>query len=622
MKKFFFSLFSILLLSIECFAEYKFTATVNSNTVTLGDQLQVTFTLNSTGGKNFQPPSFKGFTVLAGPSRSMSTQIINGQISSTMSFIYILLADTEGTFTIEPAKITVEGTTLVSNPITIKVIKGDEKQQQQQSQSSGQGAEKTLSQQADEIIRNNLFIRLFVDKTQVYLGETIVATYKIYVHPELNIVNINVPKMPSFNGFWTQDFGIKDLKFTTEVINGVPYKVADLKQVVLIPQQKGTLTIDPMEIEFVVRLLVRQQQQKKRYRDPFDMLFDDPFFNDPFFSTRYKDFPFTVRSKPVSIKVLPLPSPEPAEFRGGVGSMQMKAWLDKSNLKTGEIATVKVQISGKGNLKLLSPFQLNLPADIDSYEPKVIDNTNVTPSGVSGNVTFEYYLVPKNPGQFKIEPIKFTYFDLEKKQYVSLTSESFLLNVEKSETAFQPLVANVKKEEVQYLGKDIRYIKTSVGKFNRPQDSFITSPFFWLASLLPIGLWVLAFIYAKRKEKIEGNVVLVRQVQASKIAQKYLKNAKKLVSRGDKEKFYEETSRALWNFVANKLNIKPTELTKENIREKLIERVDEPQVVEQLLELMNQCEQARYSPQYDNLPIDSIYLLSVNVLSKLGEKLL
>ncbi len=621
MKKYFFSLFFILLFSIDCFAEYKFTATVNNNTVTLGDQFQVTFTLNSTGGKNFQPPSFKGFTVLAGPSRSMSTQIINGQITSTMSFIYILLADAEGTFTIEPAKITVEGTTLVSNSITIKVIKGDEKQQQQ-SQSSGQGGEKTLSQQADEIIRNNLFIRLFVDKTQVYLGETIVATYKIYVHPELNIVNINVPKMPNFNGFWTQDFGIKDLKFTTEVINGVPYRVADLKQVVLIPQQKGTLTIDPMEIEFVVRLLVRQQQQKKRYRDPFDMLFDDPFFNDPFFSTRYKDFPFTVRSKPVSIKVLPLPSPEPAEFRGGVGSMQMKAWLDKSNLKTGEIATVKVQISGKGNLKLLSPFQLNLPADIDSYEPKVIDNTNVTPSGVSGNVTFEYYLVPKNPGQFKIEPIKFAYFDLDKKQYQSLTSEPFLLNVEKSETAFQPLVANVKKEEVQYLGKDIRYIKTSIDKFYRPQDSFITSPFFWLASLLPIGLWVLAFIYAKRKEKIEGNVVLIRQIQASKIAQKYLKNAKKLISSGDKEKFYEETSRALWNFVANKLNIKPIELTKENIREKLLERVDEEQVVEQLLELMNQCEQARYSPQYDNLPIDSIYLLSVKVLSKLGEKLL
>ncbi|MFN3781644.1 MAG: BatD family protein, partial [Candidatus Kapaibacteriota bacterium] len=272
------------------FAEYRFTATASSTEVSVGDQIQVTFTLNSTNGKNFQPPSFKGFTVLAGPSRSMSTQIINGQISSSMSFIYILLADSEGTFTIEPAKITVDGNVLSSNSLTIKVTKVAGQQPKQQNSSTSE--EKTLSQQADEIIRNNLFIKLLVDKSQAYVGETIVATYKLYVHPDLNIVNINLPKMPSFNGFWTQDFGIKELKFSTEVINGIPFKVADLKQVVLIPQQKGNLTIDPMEIEFIVRLLVRQQPQRRKYRDPFDMLFDDPFF-----STRYRDFPFTVRSK-------------------------------------------------------------------------------------------------------------------------------------------------------------------------------------------------------------------------------------------------------------------------------------------------------------------------------------
>lgn len=613
---------AIFLLAIgNVFAEYKFTATVSSTTVTVGEQIQVTFTLNSTNGKNFQPPSFKGFTVLAGPSRSMSTQIINGQISSSMSFIYILLADAEGTFTIEPAKITVDGTTLSSNPITIKVVKSDTKQQQSQ-QKNVQEGEKTISQQAEEIIRNNLFIRLFVDKSQAYIGETIVATYKLYVHPDLNIVNINVPKMPSFNGFWTQDFGIKELKFTTEVINGIPYRVADLKQVVLIPQQKGTLTIDPMEIEFVVRLLIKQQPQKKRYRDLFDMLFDDPFFNDPFFTTRYKDFPFTVRSKPITIKVLPLPTPEPAEFRGGVGSMQIKAWLDKTSVKTGEVATLKVQISGKGNLKLLSPFELKLPKDIDTYEPKTIDNTIVSPSGVSGNVTFEYYLVPKNPGTYKIEPIKFAYFNLDKKQYETLTTGEFVLNVEKGATPTQTIVGNLKKEEVEYLGKDIRYIKTSTGRFYRESESFIVSPIFWIASLLPLFLWVFAFIYVKRKEKIEGNIVLMKQIRATKIAQKYLKNAKKLISNGQKDKFYEETARALWNFVGNKLNIKPTELTKENIREKLIEKVDDQIIVEQLLELINRCELARYSPQFDNTPLEEIYTLSVDVLSKLSEKLI
>ncbi|MGB9852883.1 MAG: BatD family protein [Candidatus Kapaibacteriota bacterium] len=619
MRKYLFAVVFWILPFVAVDAEYKFIATASSTVVSVGEQIQVTFTLNSTNGKSFQPPNFKGFTVLAGPSRSMSTQIINGQISSSMSFIYILSADVEGTFTIEPARITVDGNVLSSNPITIKVVKANAKTQNQQSPEQSEG--KTLSQQADEIIRNNLFIRLIVDKQQAYLGETIVATYKLYVHPDLNIVNINVPKMPSFNGFWTQDFGLKELKFTTEVINGIPYRVADIKQVVLIPQQKGTLTIDPMEIEFLVRLLVRQQPQKKRYRDPFDMLFDDPFFNDPFFSTRYKDFPFTVRSKPVSIKVLPLPSPEPADFRGGVGNLQMKAWLDKNQVKTGEVATLRVQISGKGNLKLLSPFQLNLPADIDTYEPKIVDNTNVSPSGVTGNVTFEYYLVPKNPGQYKIEPIKFAYFNLEKKEYITLSTEPFVLNVEKG-TASQTLVANIKKEDVQFLGKDIRYIKTQAGNFEREEDSFVVSPLFWFLNLLPIGIWFLVFLLARRKEKIADNVVLMRQIYASKIARKYLKNAKKLVNNGQKDKFYEETARAIWTFVANTLNMKPTDLTKENIKEKLTEKIDDPQLADQLIELINECELARYSPQFDNVSLESIYSKSIEVLSKLSEKLI
>jgi hypothetical protein len=598
-------------------AEYKFTATASSTTVEVGEQIQVTFTLNTTNGKNFQPPSFKGFTVLAGPSRSMSTQIINGQVSSSLSFIYILSADLEGTFTIEPAKITVDGNVLTSNPITIKVVKGGQKP-------SGQGKEKnqekTLSQQADEIIRNNLFIRLNVDKTQAYLGETIVATYKLYVHPDLNIVNISVPKMPSFNGFWTQDFGIKELKFSTEVVNGVTFKVADLKQVVLIPQQTGTLTIDPMEIEFVVRLLVKQQQ-KKRYRDPFDMLFDDPFFNDPFFSNRYRDFPFTVRSKPIQIKVLGLPSPQPADFHGGVGSMQLKASLDKDHLKTGEVATLRLEISGKGNLKLLSPFSLKLPNDIDTYEPKVIDKTNVSPSGVFGSVVFEYYLIPKNPGQYKIEPINFAYFNLDKKEYVTLTTQPFLLNVEQGATT-QTFVTNIKKEDVKLLGQDIRYIKTSTPRFLRTGESLMISPLFYVFSITPIFLWVVVFLYVRRREQIEGNLVLMKQIRASKIAQKYLKNAKKLVDEGNKDLFYEETARSLWAFVANKLNIPPAELTKENIKERLLERVPDNELVDKLIDLINLCEEARYSPQFNNVQLQNVYATSVEVLSKLSEKLL
>lgn len=613
MKK---TIFLIVLVTIcvsKVFADNSFTAKASTTNAQVGEQIQITFTLNSTSGKNFQPPSFKGFTVLAGPSRSMNTQIINGQVSSSLSFIYILSADVAGTYTIEPAKITVDGKVLSSNSITISVSKSAPQNAAKQPSS-----EKSLGEQANEIIRNNLFIRLVIDKSQAYLGETIVATYKLYVHPNLNIVNISVPKMPSFNGFWTQDFGIKELKFTTESINGVPYRVADLKQVVLIPQQVGNLPIDPMEIEFVVRLLV--QQQKKRSRDPFDMLFDDPFFNDPFFSNRYKDFSYTVKSKPTSIKVLPLPGNQPTDFHGGVGAMQLKAWLDKDKVKTGEVATLRIQISGKGNLKLLSPFNLALPNDFDVYEPKLIDNTNVSPTGVTGNIVFEYYLIPKNPGKFKIEPIKFAYFDLSRKEYVTLSSNPFNLEVEKG-IGTQSFATGIKKEDVKLIGQDIRYIKTNHPKFSSSNTTLWASPIFFVLSALPVALWFILFVFIRRKTQLEGNIILLKQKRAKTIARKHLSIAKRFMSDGKKEQFYEETARALWGFVANKLNISPTDLTKATIRTRLAELGLNPNEIEQLINVINFCEQARYSPLGDNQPLEVIYTNAVEVLSNLGEKL-
>lgn len=598
-------------------SDYTFTANASSTNVTVGEQIQITFTLNTTSGKNFQPPSFKGFTVLAGPSRSMSTQFINGVVSSSMSYSYILLADAEGTFTIPPASIQVEGKTLTTSPITIVVTKGKQNRTSQQQRSS-EGDERSLGEQANEILRNNIFIRLEVDKSQAYLGESITATYRLYIHPDLNILRVSVPKMPSFNGFWSQDFGIRDLKFTQQTVDGKVYKVADLKQVVLIPQQTGTLTIEPMEIEFLVRLFIKQQ--KKRYRDPFDMLFDDPFFNDPFFSRNYRDFPYTVKSRVATIKVLPLPKNQPAEFRGGVGTFQLASSIDKTKLKTGEVATLRLKISGKGNLKLLSPFQLDLPADIDVYQPKVIDNTNATPSGISGSVTFEYYLIPKNPGKFRIEPIKFAYFDLTKKDYATLSTEPYTLEVEAGAKSSQTIVSKVNKEEVKLIGQDIRYIK--LGKISPNSNlSFFGSVGYILLSALPAGLWVILFIYLRRKEQLEGNLTLLKRQRATKISKNRLKLAQKLLDQKRYEEFYEETSKAIWNFIADKLNIQPTELTTTQVRQKLSSIPIDDNLIEETFTVIQKCEEARFAPIGNEHSPKDVLKQAIAVLSQLSEKL-
>lgn len=597
-------------------SETTFTASASSTNVSVGEQIQITFTLNSTSGKNFQPPSFKGFTVLAGPSRSVSTQFINGTITSSMAFSYILLADAEGTFTIGPASIQVDDKTLTTNPIIINVRKGVTNQSTQQKSRTSE--ERSIGEQANEILRKNIFIRLEVDKSQVFLGEPLTATYRLFIHPDLNILRVSVPKMPSFNGFWAQDFGIKELKYKQEIVDGTIFKVADLKQVVLIPQQTGNLTIEPMEIEFLVRLLIKQQ--RKRFRDLFDMLFDDPFFNDPFFSPNYRDFPYMVKSRVASVKVLPLPKNQPSEFSNAVGSFQLASSIDKTKLKTGEVATLRLKISGKGNLKLLSPIRFDLPSDIDLYEPKTIDNTNVTPSGISGSITFEYYLIPKNPGKFKIEPIKFAYFDLLKKEYVTLPSESYILEVEAGATSSQPVLSNIKKEDVKLIGQDIRFIKLEKLQSNNSSSFFASFRYFVLA-VLPVGMWVLFFVYLRRKEQLENNLILLKRQRATKIAKERLKFAQKLLNQKKYNEFYEETTKAVWNFIADKLNIPPAELTTTQVNEKLLNLNIEESLIESTFAVIRNCEEARFAPLANQHSPNEILSQAIATLSQLSEKL-
>lgn len=606
----------VLMVAVNLRSETTFTATASSTNVSVGEQIQITFTLNSTNGKNFQSPSFKGFTVLAGPSRSMSTQFINGTITSSMAFSYILLADAEGTFTIGPASIQVDGKTLTTNPITITVRKGATHQSTQQKNQINE--ERSIGEQANEILRKNIFIRLEVDKSQVYLGEPLTATYKLFIHPDLNILQVSVPKMPSFNGFWTQDFGIKELKFKQEIVDGMVFKVADLKQVVLIPQQTGNLTIEPMKIEFLVRLLIKQQ--RKRFRDPFDMLFNDPFFNDPFFSPNYRDFPYTVQSRVASVKVLPLPKNQPSEFSNAVGSFQFSSSIDKTKLKTGEVATLRLKISGKGNLKLLSPIKFDLPSDIDLYEPKTIDNTNVTPSGITGSITFEYYLIPKNPGKYKLEPIKFAFFDLLKKEYVTLSSSPYILEVEAGATSSQPILSNIKKEDVKLIGQDIRFIKLE--KLQRYNSSgFFASFGYFVLTVLPAGLWVLFFIYLRRKEQLESNIILLKRQRATKIAKERLKFAQKLLNQKKYNEFYEETTKAIWNFIADKLNIPPAELTTTQVKAKLLNLGIEESLIESTFAVIRNCEEARFAPLANQHSPNETISQAIATLSQLSEKL-
>ncbi|HEX8548034.1 MAG TPA: BatD family protein, partial [Cytophagaceae bacterium] len=416
MKYKIFIIYFILIAAIQAAAQdATFTAQVSKNTVGMNEQFEVSFTLNG-NGKTFQPPSFRDFHVIMGPNQSSSMEFINGNMSQSISFSYVLQPKAEGTFKIGSAIIDA-GKTLKTNPITITVTKAGSNSSQGQNRNGESAAD-----DASQNLSSNIFIKANINKNNVYRGEALVVTYKLYTR--ISIVSFAPIKTPTFNGFWNQDIVLpKETGLHKETLNGVEYNVAEIKKTVLFPQRSGTLVIDPLEAESVVRV---KGKRKSKSNDPFD-----DFFNDPFFGSPYQDYKQMLKSDPVKITVKDLPSGEPEGFTGAVGNYSMEARLDRQTTKSNEPVTLKIKISGKGNLKLIEPFKLQFPPDIETYDPKITEDIKVTENGASGSKTFEYLLIPRHAGEYNLKPFNFSYFNVEKKNYTSLPSPEFVLKVEK-----------------------------------------------------------------------------------------------------------------------------------------------------------------------------------------------
>src|SRR6185436_5022806 len=554
----FFMMLAGILFHANVFAQ-SLSASIDKNPVTVGDQFQVTFTLNS-GGSNFQGPSFSDFFVLSGPNPSTSMNIINGSISQSQSFTYYLQAKSEGTFKIGAAYINCNGKKLESPPFTITVVKGESRPQgQQQQQRQGNESNGNISS-------SDVFLRASVDKTSVYRGEGIVVTYKIYT--KVQLVNYAITKAPALNGFWSQDIQMPaQLNLKAENYNGVQYGVGEIKKVVLFPQQSGTLSLDAMEGECIARV----KAKTSRSNNPFD-LFNDPFFNDPFFGRGVRDVKVGVKSEPIKINVKELPANAPESFTGSVGKFNFEATLDKNKTKSNDPVTLKVKIIGKGNLSLVDPPKINFPPDIETYDPKVTNNISTTTAGSSGSKTFEYLLIPRHEGNYRIDPVQFAYFDLEKKNYVSLSSSAFNLNVERGSGDNTVAITGFDKADVQIIGKDIRFIKTGNIKFINAANEFYGSFIFYILLGLPFILFALLIFRKKRKEARDSDVKLVKSSKANKMAKKRLAVSKKLLNEKNYEKFYDESFKALWGYTSDKLGISPSDLSKDSAAASLKQR--------------------------------------------------
>ncbi len=579
--------------------------------IAVGEQFRLGFTLNERG-TDLQLPDLSNFDVLMGPSTSQSSsiQIINGKTtqSSSFSYIFILRAKKEGKFTIRPASIKVGGKTYESNSLSIQVVKGQP--QQSSAQQGGQQSGQQNSQQQDDtptgnISKDNLFVRIAVDKTNVSKGEQILATVKLYISQNVPLNGFDDVKLPSYEGFWTKDIEVPtQVNFTREVYNGRIYQVGVLKKTVLFPQQIGNIRISPFEITCLVRQRVRQQQS----------FFDDFFDN-------YRVVKAKVVSDPVTIAVKDLPN-QPANYNGAVGNFSFSGSLDKTEAKSNEAMTLKLTVSGTGNLNLINPPKIELPQDFEAYEPKTTDRTMVSDNGMNGSITFEYLFIPRYAGNFTIPAVQFVYFNPATRQFETKSTEAFNIKVEKGKDDGNSATVNsYSKEDVKMIGKDIRFIKQNKTVLKPKGSSFYgTFEFYSIFILSTIGFAVF-YVLNRKKIKESENITLVKNKRANKVALKRLKEASVFLKNNQAEKFYEAVIKALWGYLSDKLSIPLADLNREKAAASLLEKGISQEVVTELMKIIDDCEFARYAPAAFSGTMNEIYEGAAKVMG-IFEKLI
>ncbi|MCW0482242.1 BatD family protein [Gaoshiqia sediminis] len=599
-------IFSVLLMIPVLFAgadNVRFTMS-GPNVVTVGEQFRLSFTLNERG-TDLQLPELSGFDILMGPSTSQSSsiQIINGKTTQSVSFsyIFILRAKQEGKFTIRPASIKVDGKIYESNELEIQVVKGQAGQQSAASQQQQQEPAAV----ATELSKDDLFVRVELDKRDVFRGEQVIATVKIYVSPNVPITNFEDVKLPSYAGFWTQEIEIpSQISFTREVFNNKIYQVGVLKKTILFPQQTGKIKIDPFEITCSVR------QQIKRQRSFFDDFFDN-----------YRTVSAKVVSEPVTVSVKELPS-QPDGFYGGVGNLDFSASFDRTTARANEALTLRMTVSGTGNLRLIEAPKVDFPADFEVYDPKTSENLRATENGLNGSKTFEYLIIPRFAGEYSIPPVKFVSFNPATRKFKTDVSAAFTLQIEKGDDSQSTTVTSAfSKEDVRFIGKDIRYIKQNQYKLREKEASFYGSPSFWFAYIGSALIFFFIFIVYRKKLRENADLQLVKNKKANKVARKRLKEAANSMKHQKAEEFYEAVLKAFWGYLSDKLSIPVADLNRDKATATLAKRQVSEEVVSEFISMIDTCEFARYAPSAAGGTLEELYRKSVDLMGKLEKQI-
>lgn len=580
--------------------------TICKRQVYVGEQFQVSYELNG-NGKDFKTPNFTNFEVIGGPfsSTSSSVQIINGSVtkSNTETYSFHLRAIKEGNYTIPQATITVDRKKITSEPCEITVVKSPNGSSSYSGNGSSSGSQSGAS-------NRDVFLEAIPNKKKAYLGEQIMLTYRIFY--TIPISQLSVSKAPSYSGFWTKDITDNNgtLQQSSIIRDGVQYNVATIQEIVLFPQKTGTLTIDPLDITCLAQ--IRQQRNRSQGYDPFDDFFGD------ILGTSYSNVRKDIKSQPISIEVMPLPTAnKPSSFRGAVGQYTFTSKVDKNELKANEAFTFTITVSGKGNIELLELPKPVFPPDFEVYDPKITSSVKNNATGISGSKKAEYIVIPRVAGKFELNGTEFSYFNPSSKRYETLKSETYQIEVEKADgdsktsTIYAP-----GQSDIKYLGSDIHHINVNENRLNITGIIFFMSPIYIIILSVMIVSFVAALIIHKKINKFNSDKVLVKNKKATKVAKKRLTNAYNFLKDNNQNGFYEEFSQAIWGYISDKLNIARSQLSIDTVKEIMSSKNVDESMINEFIELLNNCEFARFAPGDPSKKMDELYQKGIELITK------
>lgn len=593
--------------SLEAQSDISF-KTICKKQVAVGEQFQVSYELNC-DGKDFKTPNFTNFEIIGGPftSTSSSVQIINGSVTrtNTQTFSFHLRAIKEGVFTIPPASVTVDKKKITSEPCEINVIA---------SASGSSVYNETNNNTKNNIGAKDVFLKATPNKKKVYQGEQILLTYNIYY--TIPISQLSVSKSPSYSGFWTKDITENDgsLQQSSTIIDGQQYNVATIKEMVLFPQKSGNLIIDPLDLTCVAQ--IRQQRNRSYGYDPFEDFFSDVM------GSSYTNVRKDIKSQPITIEVEPLPTTnKPESFQGAVGQFTFTSKIDKNELKVNDAFTLTLTVSGKGNIELLELPKPVFPPDFEVYDPKTSTTVKNNNMGIYGSKKAEYIIIPRVSGDFTLEDIEFSYFNPSLKKYETLKSDIHTIQVQKGTNNNSSAIYTPGQADIKYLGNDIRHINVNNNTLSITGTTFFMSTAYIIIVALMAVIFIVTLVIYKKVNKFNKNQVLVKNKQATKIAKKRLNNAHNYLIGNNQNGFYEEFSQALWGYISDKLNISRSQLSMNSVREIMLSKDVSEEIVNEFVELLNNCEFARFAPGDSNKKMDELYNKGIELITK-AEKIL